>query len=479
MEDAVIFMIDSANSMDLIPEKNKHNNNWKFVQEEIKMVYGLEAYHNWIECLTLEHESNSQIVLKSPSKFIRDWVVNYYINAIRNIWQKFDPTITWVHVYYDYNADHNPSPTSIKQNEEKQEIPVVQNVKATANNNQQTSVLDPRYTFESFVVGQSNEFAYAAARAICNPNAASNFEYNPLFFYSPIGHGKTHLMHAIAWEITNNYPEKKLYYLSAEKFMLEFVRSLKNKDMLEFKEQFRSVDILMIDDLQFLCGKETTQIEFFNTFNSLLDGNKRIILACDRAPTDLDDIDARFKSKLGCGLVADISHSDYDLRIQILTLKIKLQGVNISFEVLEFLAQKITNNIRELEGALNKVVAYATLMNKPVDIDKAKEILKDVLRTSSKNINIDYIQQKVADFFKIKVTDILSSSRERKLARPRQIAMYLCKKMTNSSLVDIGRKFGGRDHTTVMHAIKQVDELIIDNIEVSNNLTSLEKLINN
>ncbi|MBN8827551.1 MAG: chromosomal replication initiator protein DnaA [Sphingobacteriia bacterium] len=530
------------------------NYQWALVKKSLNELLGDNIYYNWLNDLQLEYVANGQVLLKAPSRFVREWVINNYLHPIRNVWQQFDQSIIWVNIYYDHTTSSPVSQNPITEMNVAPAAPIMheasvssfinninnpvydqasQNLGAVycnsdsfvgqnfnnfnnqplnqqlnnirlntqsfnypqgmqvnnsftqinetptdifANNNDPRSFLDPRFTFESFVTGSSNEFAFRAARAVAG-NKNSNFEFNPLFLYSPVGHGKTHLMHAIAWEITRQFPEQKLCYLSAEKFMFQFVKSLKNKDMISFKEQFRSVDVLMIDDLQFICGKESTQEEFFHTFNALIDGNRKIILACDRSPNELEGLDNRFKSRLGCGLVADINFSDYELRLQILSMKAKMLNLVIENNVLDFLATKITTNIRELEGALNKLVAYSTLMNKKINLDVVNVVLKDLLRTSSKSITVELIQQKVADYYKLTVTNILSSSRERKLARPRQLAMFLCKKHTLASLLDIGRRFGGRDHTTVMHAIKQMETLLVEDNELMNDVAAIERSI--
>jgi chromosomal replication initiator protein len=311
------------------------------------------------------------------------------------------------------------------------------------------------------VVGASNELAYAAAKRIAEADKVS---FNPLFLYGGVGLGKTHLMHAIALEIKKNWPERKVLYLSAEKFMYQFIRALRFKDTMSFKQQFRSVDVLMVDDIQFIAGKDSTQEEFFHTFNTLIDHNHQVIISADRSPVDLDGIEERIRSRLGWGLVTDIHPSDYELRLGILQSKAEAHleenpGLIINDNMLEFLAQKIDSNIRVLEGALNRVIAYSSFVGRPLTIDMAQEVLKDLIRASQRRITIDDIQRKVADYYNLRLSDLLSARRSRQIARPRQVAMYLSKILTTRSLPEIGRKFGGRDHTTVIHAVKRIEGL--------------------
>ena len=321
--------------------------------------------------------------------------------------------------------------------------------------------LDPNLSFDNFVVGASNELAYAAAKRIAEADKVS---FNPLFLYGGVGLGKTHLMHAIALEIKKNWPERKVLYLSAEKFMYQFIRALRFKDTMSFKQQFRSVDVLMVDDIQFIAGKDSTQEEFFHTFNTLIDHNHQVVISADRSPVDLDGIEERIRSRLGWGLVTDIHASDYELRLGILQSKAEAHleenpDLIINDNMLEFLAQKIDSNIRVLEGALNRVIAYSSFVGRPLTIDMAQEVLKDLIRASQRRITIDDIQRKVADYYNLRLSDLLSARRSRTIARPRQVAMYLSKILTTRSLPEIGRKFGGRDHTTVIHAVKRIEGL--------------------
>ena len=304
-----------------------------------------------------------------------------------------------------------------------------------------------------------------------------------MYLYGGVGLGKTHLLHAIAWQIKEENPESKILYLSAERFMFQFIKSLRQKDTMAFKQKFRSVDVLILDDIQFMIGKTSTQEEFFHTFNSLLDLNKKIIISCDRAPSDLNSFDERIKSRLSGGLVADILPASFDLRYSILKKKSEdlVLRSNTSFkvsdEVLVFLAKTVVSNVRELEGALNKVFTFSNILGKEIDVELTRSVLKDLLRSSNRRITIDEIQNKVSNYYNLKIEDMTSSRRIRSFARPRQVAMYLSKKLTTRSLPEIGRKFGGRDHTTVIHAVKKIEQLKEENSKFDEDINLITQII--
>ena len=319
--------------------------------------------------------------------------------------------------------------------------------------------LDPRFTFDGFVVGKPNEFAYACARRVADHPSSPGF--NPLFLYGGVGLGKTHLMHSIAWALTDRKTEPvSVAYMSAEKFMYRFIAAIRSQQTMEFKENLRSVDVLMIDDLQFLIGKDNTQEEFFHTFNYLVEQGKQIVVSADKSPSDLSGLEHRLRTRLGCGMVADLHSTTYELRLSILEAKAARSGVAVPVKVLEFLAHKITSNVRELEGALNRLVAHANLFNRPITLETTHEVLHDILKAHDRRVTIEEIQKKVAEHYSIRLTDMSSARRARAVARPRQVAMYLAKQLTSRSLPEIGRKFGNRDHTTVMHAVSRVTELM-------------------
>ena len=301
--------------------------------------------------------------------------------------------------------------------------------------------------------------------------------FNPLFLYGGVGLGKTHLMHSIAWAVKKKDPSKRVIYISAEKFMYQFIRALRFKDTMAFKEQFRSVDLLMIDYVQFISAKESTQEEFFHTFNALVDQNRQVVISADKSPSDLEGLEERLRSRLGWGLVADLHPTTYELRLGILQSKATTMDTEVPRDVLEFLAHKITSNIRELEGALNRIVAHASLVGRPVTLENTQDVLQDLLRASDRKVSIEEIQKRCAEHFNIRVSDMHSARRSRTVARPRQIAMALSKQLTQRSLPEIGRKFGGRDHTTVIHAVRKVEELCAQDPSFAEDVNLLRRML--
>ena len=463
----------------LLDTESSVQDQWGQICSQLKNEVGETAFESWLKPLTPGTFNNGVMNICVPTRFMRNWVITHYSERIHKIWEKKNPAIREVNFVVQAMQESgvatagtgmytpscrsllkkissSPAPQNIYQSGVNS-LNANSNEFVAGNTDQSLSVpLNPQFTFDNFVVGKTNEFAYAAARKVAE---SRNVSFNPLFLYSGVGLGKTHLMHAIAWHIKQQDPTRNIVYLSAEKFMYKFVRALRYKDTTAFKEQFRSVDVLMVDDVQFMGGKDTTQEEFFYTFNSLIEEGRQIIISADKSPADLEGIETRLRSRLGCGLVADIHPTDFDLRIGILENKARQLGVELPQKVSEFLAQKITSNIRELEGALRRVVAHSQLLSdKEITLDMTQDVLKDMLRSYDKRTTIDEIQKKVAEYFNISVKEMQSSRRARTVARPRQIAMYLAKQLTSRSLPEIGRKFD-RDHTTVMHAVRKVEEL--------------------
>ena len=434
---------------------------WARVRAKLRKELGDTAYRSWIRPLTLLGVENGEARLGATTRFVRDWVRSHHADLIRTIWASENREIVAVDIAVQ-------AATTVARSEDLARAepprPAMQLLRtqepagATAPDAPEEfgAALDARFTFDTWVVGKSNEFATAAARRVAEDTKAS---INPLFLYGGVGLGKTHLMTAIAWHIRRRHPQRRVMYLSAEKFMFQFIRAMRSKDTMSFKEQFRSVDVLMIDDVQFIAGKDATQEEFFHTFNALVDQNKQIVLSADKSPSDLEGVEERVKSRLGWGLVADIHPTTYELRLGILQAKAERAGVAVPLKVLEFLAHKITQNIRELEGALNRITAHATLIGRPITIDSSQEVLHDLIRANDRRVTIEEIQKRVAEHFAIRLADMHSPRRARAVARPRQVAMYLSKQLTSRSLPEIGRKFGGRDHTTVMHAVRKIEEL--------------------
>ena len=337
--------------------------------------------------------------------------------------------------------------------------------------------LDVRFTFDSFVVGKPNELAHAAARRVAEGGPVS---FNPLFLYGGVGLGKTHLMHAIAHDLQARKPDLRVLYLSAEQFMYRFVQALRERQVMDFKELFRSVDVLMVDDVQFIAGKDSTQEEFFHTFNALVDSNKQIVISADRAPGEIKNLEERIKSRLQCGLVVDLHPTDYELRLGILQQKAEFyhqqyRGLVIAAGVLEFLAHRITTNVRVLEGALTRLFAFASLVGREITLELVQDCLADILRASDRKLTIEEIQRKVAEHYNIRLADMVGPKRVRAIARPRQIAMYLAKQLTLRSLPEIGRRFGGRDHTTIMHGVRKIEELMTTDSQLNDDLLQLRR----
>lgn len=452
---------------------------WGKVRERLRAEYGETTFNSWLKNIELEKVTNSHVNMTLPTRFLRDWVINNYALRIRQLWSSEDEKIQSIDIHVKTSTKQVPprrKPATIGLGEAKSSFSAKANGQDKLEQNSAlTAQLDPRFTFDNFVVGKSNELAHAAARRVSD--AKDTVPFNPLYLYGGVGLGKTHLMHAIGHAIAANSPEKKVMYLSAEKFMYRFIRALRFKDTMTFKDQFRSVDVLMIDDVQFIAGKDSTQEEFFHTFNALVDQNHQIIISGDRSPTDLEGMEERMRSRLGWGLVADIHPTDYELRLGILQSKVENAKISIEPRILEFLAHRITSNVRELEGALNRVLAYSDLVGRTVTLESTQEVLRDLLRANDRRITIEEIQKRVAEHFNIRMSEMHSARRARAVARPRQVAMYLAKQLTSRSLPEIGRKFGGRDHTTVMHAVRKIDELCEGDQSLSEDIELLKRML--
>lgn len=467
---------------------------WISVLSKLAKEVGAGSCHSWFEKASPLSFERGILTLRTSQRLVRDRLQTQYGDILLSAWKQHIPEVKLIDIVVDASRKSKKTPAPIvfpgrakKENDagsantgtasalsteswekgeaDNEESDEDQEVEETRNR------LDPRLTFETFIVGKPNEFAYAAAQRAAE---ASTPQFNPLFLYGGVGLGKTHLMHAIAWKIQEHHPDHRVIYLSAERFMYQFIRSLRFHDSMRFKERFRSVDTLMIDDFQFIGGKETTQEEFFHTFNALIDNSKQIIISADKSPSDLENIGDRLKSRLGWGLVADIHPTTYELRLGILQSKVERLPVKVSKDVMEFLAAKITSNVRELEGALNRLVAHASLVGRPITLESTQEVLGDLLRANERYLTIEDIQKRTSEFFGVKLSEILSAKRSQNLTRPRQVAMYLCKVLTTKSLPEIGRKFGGRDHTTVLHAIRKVQELCETNVEFAHDLETLQ-----
>jgi chromosomal replication initiator protein len=462
---------------------------WQRVQGRLRQEVGEPAYRSWLQPLRLASVEDGEVQIAVPTRFMRDWVTTHYADRLRALWTHENREIQSVEIVVAparevagiNGAAAAPAcdPTAAEPSPPRPPAAPAAEPSAPATGLPERidtygAPLDPRFTFENFVVGKPNELAHAAARRVAEAEAVT---FNPLFLYGGVGLGKTHLMHAIAWHMRQERPDRVVLYLSAEKFMYEFIRALRYKDTMSFKSLFRSVDLLMIDDVQFIGGKDSTQEEFFHTFNALVDQNRQVVVSADKSPSDLEGMEERLRSRLGWGLVADIHPTTYELRLGILQAKADQQKADIPSKVLEFLAHKIVANVRELEGALTRLVAHAELVNRPITLESAQELLADLLRASDRRVTIDEIQKRVAEHFNVKVSDMSSSRRSRSVARPRQVAMYLAKQLTSRSLPEIGRKFGGRDHTTVMHAVKKVEELMATDGGMAEDVDLLRRML--
>lgn len=453
---------------------------WNAVLAQLKNDLGESAYNNWLRFLNCGGIDGGVAQLVIASRFKRDWIKTHFAEKILAVWAGKNPLVRKIDLRSAVDgggcADEMPDTGQISP-ETTGFAPAMQMQNGAYG--RIGAPIDPRFSFNNFVVGKSNEFAHAAARRVADSDAPS---FNPLFLHGGVGLGKTHLMHAIANELRARRPGRNVLYLSAEKFMYQFIKALREKDTMPFKEALRSVDVLMIDDVQFIGGKDSTQDEFFHTFNALVDHNKQLVISADRSPSDLEGIEERIRSRLGWGLVADIHPTDYELRLGILQAKAEAMLAEqpdpvIEPHVLEFLAHRITTNVRDLEGALNRVVLFARLVARPVTIELSREVLHDLLRASERRITIDEIQRKAAEYFNIRLADMLSARRARAVARPRQVAMYLAKQMTTRSLPEIGRKFGGRDHTTVIHAVRRIEQLRESDHALNGDVENLQRIL--
>ena len=446
---------------------------WSKVKEFVKINIGESAHTNWIQPIELKEIKGTVAKFKVPTRFIGTWVHRNYGDHIIQGFKNQKISINRLEFIASSDKRSNKKNGSeksiLKMNQKHQESQL----------DLPSSPLDARFTFDKFVVGRPNELAHAAAKRVSDGGKVT---FNPLFLYGGVGLGKTHLMHSIAWSIKEKNKKARILYLSAEQFMYRFVQALRFKDMHAFKKLFRSVDVLMVDDVQFIAGKDSTQDEFFHTFNALIEQGKQIVISADRAPGEIDGLEERIKSRLAWGLVVDVHPTDYELRLGILQAKAEVQmelnrDVKIDEGILEYLAHKISSNVRVLEGALTRLFAFASLVGKEINIDLAQECLSDILRTSERKVTIEEIIRKVAEHYNLRMTDLISARRARVVARPRQIAMFLSKSLTSRSLPEIGRKFGGRDHTTVIHAVKKIEELKLIDVQVADEVEILRRTL--
>ena len=463
---------------------------WSAVREVLQEKLGRESFRNWIHPLVCRPQKEGDVVddvvtLEAPTEFVRDWVMTHFHGTILESFQTLNARVKRLEVGLVSCGSQNDvsilgeGEKGVGEGEkgdlfgQKSREVRVQKPAAESAVLSMGSVLDPRLTFDNFVVGKPNEFAYAAALRVAESAGVS---FNPLFLHGGVGLGKTHLMHAIAHHIRKMHPHRSVVYLSAEKFMYHFIKALRFKDTVTFKDQLRSAHVLMIDDIQFISGKESTQEEFFHTFNALVDQKRQVVLSADKSPSDLQGIEERVRSRLAWGLAADIHPTTYELRLGILESKAETLG-NVPHTLLEFLAQKITSNIRELEGALTRITAHANLVGRQMSIEMAKEVLKDLLRACDRVVTLEDIQKFVANYYSVSVGALSSSKRSKEVVIPRQMAMFLSKKLTTKSFPEIGRAFGGRDHTTVLHGVRKISSELETNSKIKEDVDLLSRML--
>ena len=457
-------LLSKTKDTNILAAKEENFLNWQEILVKLKTTFGNDVFESWIKNINLNKEFNHYVVLSVPTRFVRDWIVSRYADKILDVIKIFKKSIERLEFLIEESNEKPNQSTSFKKNKITPIESSLLNYNRFNSNNR----------FDNFVVGESNELAYTAARKVCVQSA----HYNPLFIYSSVGMGKTHLLNSIGIEVGES---KKVMFISAERFMYHFIRAIKNNEMVKFKDFFRGANIFIIDDIQFVNGKEAMQEEFFHTFNALIERGSQIVISSDRPPSSLDKIQERIRSRMSGGLVIDIQPPDSDLRIKI--LKSKFEEIKVNFkenydlneEIFEFLASEVTSNIREMVGALNRVLAFSKINTKSPTIYEYKRILKDFINSNNKSMNVEFIQNLVASHFNLNIQELLSPRRSRSLARPRQIAMYLAKQHTTNSLPDIGRKFSNRDHTTVIHAVKKIDELLKKDSDIRESVSALKK----
>lgn len=441
---------------------------WSDISNNLRLEYGDTVYNSWITPIEPLKIEDDIFYLAVKNDFLKEWISKHYLSRILHYSKNHNAQIRQVeiminHCKREFGQPQNNDMNNLKFKESENDYNIIKSIP-----------LDKNLTFDEFVVGKSNELAYAAAKRIAESETTV---YNPLFLYSGVGLGKTHLMHSIAWSIREKYQYKKIIYLSAEKFMYQFIKALRYRNTMDFKDQFRTIDVLMIDDIQFICGKDSTQEEFFHTFNELVNNNRQVIISADKSPNDLEGMENRLKSRLGWGLVADIDKTTFELRVSILESKIARTGVEVPGDVVNYLADTIDSNVRELEGALNKVIASSNFFGQSITLDHTKNVLKDLVKSYDKKVTIEDIQQKVASYYTIKMSDLFSHKRIKQLITPRQVAMYLSKDLTTLSLPDIGKKFGGRDHTTIIYAVKKIESLLQTDKGLVEDIRNLKRIL--
>ncbi len=457
---------------------NKKSNNlksekfdWSLIQSEIKNKLGTDIYESWLKKIVFVEEFNNYILLSVPTRFIRDWITSRYLDQILSSVKNHKKEIIRIEFKIDEKKDDNAKEKTNSESLENKE-----NISFIKDSYLQYNRIDPNKRFENFITASSNKLAYEASKKV----SENTSNYNPLYIYGGVGMGKTHLLNSIGIELKKI---NKVMFISAERFMYQFVKSIKEKEMVKFKEYFRNTDVLLIDDIQFMNGKEAMQEEFFHTFNALLDKGSKIIVSADRAPNKLSRIQERIKSRFSGGLVVDIQKPNYELRKKIVEQKIEdlnnlyPDQIKVSREIQDFISTEITASVRELVGAINRTVSFSRIYNKMPNLAEVKVVLKDLLNLSENKVTIDLIQTLVCKFFKISKNEMLSARRSRYLVRPRQTAIYLAKILTSKSLPEIGREFSNRDHTTIIHSVKTIEKIKEKDPQMVENINKLKNQI--
>ena len=424
-------------------------NIWDQILTRIETKINRHSFYTWFKSTSYAGEDGSSIRIRVPNALFRDWLTKHYAAVLEEALAEVDRQGTTLLFLTDDGIAALAPPVEVVE----VSLPEVE---AEIPEDPREGGLAQRYSFDTFVVGGSNQFAHAACRAVAEAPSRS---YNPLFIYGGVGLGKTHLMHAIGHYVVNHLKTLKLTYISSERFMNEMINAVRYDRILDFRERYRSVDVLLVDDIQFLAGKEGTQTEFFHTFNALYDSQKQIVLSSDRPPHEIQQLEERLRSRFEWGLIADIQAPDLETKVAILKRKAEAEGVAVPDNVALFIASKIKSNIRELEGSLIRLIAYASLTEREISLSLAQDVLRNVLQDDERAVTIEAIQKHVADYYKLKPVDLKSRNNSKNVAMPRQIAMYLCKSLTNASLPEIGKSFGGKHHSTVIHSIRKIDDL--------------------
>ena len=434
-------------------------NLWQKSQDRIKEKIGAASYETWFSHLQIKEKNPSTIVLETPDEFFKNWIIDHYLPTIDSILKNEGGESLCVELEVNPGIINKKIPRLPKSLEKEFDV-----------RPHFASQLNHRFTFDNFVVGPSNRFACAASLAVAESPAKA---YNPLFIYGPVGLGKTHLMQSITHYVQNNHPGLKHCYISSEQFTNELINGIRNRSMAQFRQKYRNIDVLLIDDVHFIAGKESTQEEFFHTFNALHDSRKQIIIASDRPPKEIANLEERLVSRFAWGLITDIQPPDFETRVAILRKKLEFEPAQVPDDVVYFIADQIKTNIRELEGALIRVIAYSLMEEKPISLPLSKIILKDMVKETVKIVSVEMVQKTVAEFFSISIGDLKNKGRSKNVVLPRQVAMYLSRKLTHHSLPELGGAFGGKDHTTVLHSYKKIEQDIQSNTQLKKTVDQL------